>query len=135
MHYIMSEFLSNYSSADIGFILLRITVGIIFLYHGIKKFPMWKTKPSDQMKLSMLLLLRLAFLMECIGGIAMVSGYYVEFAALGFIGVMLGALYFKLFMWKAPFSGNNGWELDLILLAASIALFMNGDLAFMLIGQ
>lgn len=131
----MFEFLSYYSLADIGFILLRITIAVIFLYHGVKKLPMWKAKASDQMKSSMLILLRCVSLLECIGSIVMLSGYYTELAALGFIGVMLGALYVKLFIWKAPFSGNNGWELDLILLAANIALFMNGDLAFILIGQ
>ena len=131
----MSEFFSNYSSADLGFILLRVTVAIIFLYHGVKKIPLWKAKPSDQMKSFMLILLRCVSLVECIGSIAMLSGYYMEFAAFGFIGIMLGALYLKLFLWKAPFSGNNGWELDLLLLTANITLFMNGDLIFMLLGQ
>lgn len=42
--------------------------------------------------------------------------------------VMLGATYYKVFKWKMKFSmrTSTGWEFDLILLAANIAIFFVG---------
>jgi len=125
----MSEFLLNLSQfSDWGFFVLRLTVGFIFLYHGLAKRPMWRMQPSEQMGGSMLGILRLLSIVEPLGGIAMIMGFWTQIAAAGFMLIMLGALYFKIRIWKAPFTANNttGWEFDLLLLAASIAIMFGG---------
>ncbi|MDO8571069.1 MAG: DoxX family protein [bacterium] len=130
----MFDVLSEYPSAEWGFIFLRVAIAVVFLYHAYGKIPLWKAKPSEHMTLGMIRLLRLTSIFEGMGGILMLTGFFTEIASFSFMVIMLGALYFKLFKWKAPFSGANGWELDFILLAANIAVFTNGDGMFTLFG-
>lgn len=120
------DFLNSYS--DWGLLALRLAVGAIFLIHGQAKWKMWKTQPNEQMKSSMLLLMRLLSIAEPLGGIALVAGVWTKAAALGLGIVMIGALYFKLIVWKSPFTSQSttGWELDLILLAANLMFLTNG---------
>ena len=67
-------------------------------------------------------------LVEVVSSVGMILGVYTQLAAILLGIVMLGALYFKLFRWKAPFSATDklGWEYDLILLAASVAILLTG---------
>ena len=39
---------------------------------------------------------------------------------------MLGAIYFKIFKWKMPFTSqtSTGWEFDLVLLAAGLVILV-----------
>ena len=112
--------------SDIGLFLLRLAIGISFLVHGSQKLAMWKMKPSEQMPSGMLNLMRFLSITELLGGLAIIAGFLTQLAALGFVVIMAGAIYFKVFVWKKKFSEAGGWELDLILLAASLVILFSG---------
>lgn len=112
---------------DLGLFLLRLTVGIIFLIHGKQKLAMWKMPPSEQMPAGTLNLMRFLSLAEIAGGLALIfGGVLAQLAAVGLAIIMLGAIYYKIKIWKKKFSEPGGWEFDLILLAANLAILLNG---------
>jgi putative oxidoreductase len=102
---------------DVGLLLLRIALGIIFIYHAMPKL---KGKMG-----AFMLFIGIA---EILGGIAVLCGFLTEPAAIGIAVIMLGAIYKKIFEWKTPFSSmeKTGWEYDMILLAAALALLFTG---------
>ncbi len=122
------EFFSSVSSlaTEWGILLLRIIIGFIFFYHGILKFKMWEMKPSDKMSPSMLTIFRFLSFVEPLGGIAMIAGFLTQLASLGFAIIMIGAINLKAFKMKRSFTGNGGWELDLIILTILVFLFFTG---------
>ncbi len=76
----------------------------------------------------MLVVMKILSVAETLGGAALILGFLTRWAALGFTIIMLGALYIKIQVWGIGFAGAQGvgWEFDLILLAASIHLFLVG---------
>lgn len=109
-----------------GIVLLRVVVGIIFLKHGAMKFAMWKMQPTEQMPSNMLKLMRVLSIIEAIAGLALILGLFTQLGAIALSLVMVGAIYFKIVKWKKTFTGDGGWELDLVLLAACVVLLLNG---------
>ncbi|MSR86090.1 DoxX family protein [Candidatus Woesearchaeota archaeon] len=109
---------------DLGLFLLRLGLGIIFLYHGWMKLktPGMMAKGLGWQSWQVFLL----GLVEVLGGLSVLIGVYAPYGALVFVLVMIGALYFKIVKWKTPFFAMDkmGWEFDLILLAASLAVFL-----------
>ncbi|MBI4599992.1 DoxX family protein [Candidatus Uhrbacteria bacterium] len=114
-------------SADWALLLVRIVVGVLFLHHGIAKFAMWKMAPSAQMPQSMLLLMRALSIVETVAGLGIVLGLYTAYSSLVLAVVMVGALYYKIALWKKKFSGDGGWELDIVLLAILLLLSVLGS--------
>lgn len=111
----MFEQLLQYS--DWGLYALRLAVAVIFIYHAVPKL---KGKMGQTF----------VFLgvVELVSGIGLILGVYVQLAALLLAVVMVGAIYMKIAKWNAPFSAHDktGWEFDLILLAANLAILLTG---------
>ena len=112
--------LKKYS--DVAFLILRLVIGIIFLYHG------W-------MKLSGLIagndmnaIMTILAIAEPLGGIALILGVLTQLAALGLGIIMLGAIYMKQTAFGVGFVGPQGpgWEFDLMILAGCIVLICVG---------
>lgn len=118
--------LTSYS--DWGLLALRLAVGAIFLVHGKAKWAMWKMQPSAQMPAQMLGVMKVLSIGEPLAALALITGVFVQPAALWLSLVMVGAIYLKILKWKVPFTAQNtmGWEFDLILLAANLAILTNG---------
>ena len=114
---------------DWGLLALRVAIGAIFVYHGMPKLKSEMAKkmaPGIGIPVGLFTLIGLG---EVVAGLAAILGVYTQIAGL-FIGlVMIGALYLKVTKWKVPFSSMKGpgWEFDLILLGAAIALFLVGS--------
>ena len=106
---------------DYGLLILRLSLGIIFLYHGLPKL---RGKMGSFMAIIGIL--------ETLAAIGMVIGLYAEIAGIVLAVIMLGAIYKKITQWKIPFSSQNttGWEFDLLLLGAAIALAFLGAGSF-----
>ncbi|MBI2042711.1 MAG: DoxX family protein [Candidatus Nealsonbacteria bacterium] len=109
--------------SDLGLFLLRLAVGIIFLVHGTSKFGSWGPSPE---KPGMKGIMRTLSVVEPLSAIAIILGFYTQAAALILAAVMTGAIYFKIFVWKKKFTEPGGWELDFIILASNIAIFLTG---------
>ena len=110
--------------ADLGLFFLRLAVGIIFIVHGLPKIK----KPSG---VAQALGVPTFFgsihgWIEVLGGIMMLIGLQERLVAFIFSIIMLGAIYFKKFKWKVPFTAYDklGWEFDFILLASNIILLV-----------
>ena len=129
------NFLNSLTSySDWGLLALRLAIGAVFVVHGKGKMGMWKMKPNGQMKAPMTSMMKLLSVAEPLGGIALAAGFLTELAALGLGVIMLGALYFKMKVWKMAFKADNatGWEFDLVLLAGCLALLTSGAGAYSL---
>ena len=112
---------------DIGLLILRLVIGIIFIYHGLPKL-LNSSKMSGGMGMSATFIFILG-LVEILGGLGSILGFYTQIAAIILSIVMLGAIYNKMFVWNVPFSksGVIGWEFDLMILGGILALLFLGS--------
>ncbi|SRR3989344_7459658 len=104
-----------------GLLILRLVLGVIFLYHGLPKL-------NGRMGGFMILIGAL----EALSAIAILAGIYTEIAGMALAVIMLGAIFKKTTQWSIPFSskGTTGWEFDLILCGAALALAFLGAGSF-----
>ena len=111
-----------------GLLALRLSLAATFFAHGKMKMGMWKMQPSQQMPSGMLNMMKFLSVAETLGAVGLLLGLLTQLAALGLGIVMLGAMYMKVFKWKSPFASleKNGWELDLVLLAGALMVFLAG---------
>jgi putative oxidoreductase len=65
---------------------------------------------------------------ELAGALALVVGFLSQWAALGLIVIMLGAIYRKAFQWKTGFWGekSSGWHYDLLFIAMLLVILTTG---------
>ncbi len=110
--------LSLFNYGDVGILALRLAMGVIFLVHGVKKL--------DGKMGKFLLFIGIA---ETLGGAALLVGFLTQWPAIGIAIIMVGAIYKKITEWHVPFTAMNktGWEFDVILLAACVALMTLGS--------
>jgi putative oxidoreductase len=106
--------------SDWGLLALRIAIAIIFIAHG---WPKMMNPPPPSMAFFPI---QGAF--EVLGGAALLLGILAQLLNVGFIVIMLGAIYLKITMFSVPFMASNttGWEFDFLILAANIALLLVG---------
>lgn len=112
--------------SDLGFFVLRLAVAVVFIYHAVPKLRDPKgMAQAVGFKSEMVLLLGAVELLSSLG---LILGIQVQLSALLLVIVMCGAIYFKITKWNVPFMAmdKTGWELDLTLLAANIAIFLTG---------
>ena len=119
--------ISFHRYGNVGFLILRFIIGGIFIYHGYMKWGMW-TAPAGNMASWLLIVMQILSIAEPLAGVALIIGVVTEFAALGLTIDMAGAIWLKITLWHTAFSAGNstGWEFDLILLGATLFLFLNG---------
>jgi len=65
---------------------------------------------------------------ELAGAIALLVGILTQWAAIGLIMVMLGAIYMKVVKWKTGFWGEKsmGWHYDLIFVVMNLVIVCTG---------
>lgn len=65
---------------------------------------------------------------ELAGAIAVAIGFLTQWAALGLMLLMLGAIYSKAVKWKTGFWGekSSGWHYELMLLLMNLVIFTTG---------
>ena len=107
---------------NIGFLILRLVVAAIFIYHALPKLK--NTKAMAQMMGTSTNMVIALGLVEFLSSVGLIIGFYIQLSALLLAFVMIGALWMKIKKWHVPFSAmdKTGWEFDLILLAANIAI-------------
>jgi putative oxidoreductase len=113
--------------ADLGLLLLRLMIGIVFFSSG------WGhvTKAAERsqsigMSKGFTVFLGLA---ELAGSMGVVFGALQQFAAIGLILIMLGAIQKKIFVWHTGFWGEKayGWHYDLtFLIMCLVVVFTDG---------
>jgi putative oxidoreductase len=113
--------------ADIGLLLLRLMVGIVFITSGYKHLKDPTTRSKDiGMSKSFTIFLGAA---ELAGGLGVISGVLAQLAAIGLILVMLGAIQKKIFAWHTSFwgkSGTTGWSYETMLIVMNLVILTTG---------
>lgn len=110
---------------EVGLFIIRFTVGMIFLLHGFDKFQSGLGNIAGWFESVGLpgFLAYVIAVIELLGGLALIAGIGVRVVSILFALTMLGAIFtVKL---SAGFLG--GYELDVILLAASVQLALTGS--------
>lgn len=112
---------------DITLLLMRILVGLVFITSGWNhvKDPVARAK-SIGLSPGFTRVIGLA---EIAGGAGVALGILPQFAALGLILVMLGAIQKKLFVWKTGFwgkHGTDGWHYDLLFVVMCLVIATTG---------
>jgi len=130
----MGFFLWLHQFVDIALLVLRLTLGTIFLLHGIPKRGLWSAQPSAQLPASMLTKLRILSIAEPAGALGLIFGFLTQLAALGLVIVMLGAIQFLISKVHRKFKEANapGWEFEFMLMIVAIALAIMGGGKFAL---
>ena len=122
-------------TAPYAALILRITLGILFLAHAGLKVFVFTPAGTAQFFGSLGLPPALAYLtiaVEAVGGIALILGIFTRWVALALIPVLIGAIAFVHgpagFFFNNP---NGGWEYLAFWIAALVvqALLGNGALA------
>ena len=124
---------------DWGLVVLRVVVGVIFVVHGIPKLfgPQPGISGFTAWLKSMHVPLAGFFgvvvpLVEFFGGIALVLGLLTQpFARLLAVILVVATILKNIKMGKG-FTGDGGWEFDLVLLAAALLLLVSGAGVFAL---
>lgn len=104
--------------------LLRLGVGIIFIYHSIPKLKEPNSLAGgigwtkDQV-------LGLGII-EFMSGLALIGGVATHLASLSLMIVMAGAIYYKIKKWNVPFFAHDktGWEFDFILFLSNLTIYL-----------
>ena len=116
--------LTEYSS--IGLFILRLAVGIIFIYHAWPKMKDPKSMAAGMGTSSGAVLL--LGVVEMVSAVGLIFGLYAQLAALLLTIVMVGAISMKIGKWNMRFSMQSatGWEFDVALLAGNLAILLTG---------
>ena len=103
---------------------ISASIGVIFIIHSLKKFdPSWQEwLISIGMPPEMQLPIALA---EFIGGILLITGVLTRITGSVFAVILLGAI-FHIRWENGFFVSKGGWEWDLVMLAAVLAIIVTG---------
>jgi putative oxidoreductase len=112
--------------ADWSLFLLRVMVAIVFGSSGFLHLKSPKQR-AESLGLSVGSTVFLGG-SELAAAIALVVGVLTQWAALGLILTMLGAIYMKVIKWKTGFWGEKsmGWHYDLIFVVMNLVILCTG---------
>jgi len=112
--------------SDVTFLLLRLLVAAIFLSSGLNHLrdPVGRGA-SIGMSPGFTRVLGGA---EVAGSLGVAVGVFAQLAALGLVGIMLGAIQKKIFVWHTGFWGDRGygWHYDLMLVVMNLVILTTG---------
>jgi len=112
---------------DLGILLLRFMVGLVFATSGYNhlKDPEARAK-SIELPKSVTIFLGIA---EVAGALGVAVGVLTQLAAFGLILIMLGAIQKKIFAWHTGFWGEKtyGWHYEIMFILMNLIIaFTNG---------
>jgi putative oxidoreductase len=123
-------------TAPYAALLLRLTLGVLFLAHAGLKIFVFTPAGTAQFFGSIGLPPVLAYVTiawEVLGAVALILGLWPRLAALAMVPVLLGALFTVHLSAGFFFSNpNGGWEYLAFWIVAQVALALTGDGAFAL---
>ena len=103
---------------------IRASIGAIFIIHSLKKFEPGFAENLPNMGLPPEMQFPIA-LAEFIGGILLIMGALTRITSSIFAVILLGAI-FHIRWEKGFFVSQGGWEWDLVMLAAVLAIIVTG---------
>lgn len=125
------SFLAKFS--DGALLMMRLMVGLIFFASGWKHASNPKERSAEiEMNKGFTFFLGVV---ECAGALGVAFGVLTQFAALGLILVMLGAIQKKIFRWRTGFwgkHGTDGWSYDTIMILMNFVIATSAGGRFVL---
>jgi len=115
---------------DLAALILRLTLGTMFVAHGLLKYYVFTPAGTVKFFESLGLPGPLAYLTiaaEVLGGIALVVGYRTRIVATALVPVLLGAAWAHSgngWLFSSP---NGGWEYPVFMAFTAIAAALLGD--------
>jgi putative oxidoreductase len=109
-------------------LLVRVWVGANFVAHGYPKLGKARTQTLQWTKSLGVptVATYLAIILEFFGGLSLIIGFIVPIVAF-FIGLeMIGAILLKKTKMKAPYMGQNSYEIDIAYLILALVLIVLG---------
>ena len=129
----LTEPLCDWCSAGWAMVPLRIVLGVIFIHAGIGKLRRGVGGFSSWLGEVGIPLPRVAgplvAALEIVGGLALVVGLFTSWVAIPLAVSMLVATWVNAVKLRLPFAGNEnaqGYELDILMVAALLALMIGG---------
>jgi putative oxidoreductase len=115
----------NYcNNPSLGLLLLRLALGVVFVYHGVTKFQNMEATIGFFASLGLGAAIAWAVtIVETLGGAALLLGVGTQVAGVVLALVMLGAI---ITVKGAMGFSNGGYEFDLVLLLALLAVVFTG---------
>ncbi len=112
--------------ADLSLLVLRLVVALVFGTSGFSHLKSPKERAASiEMSVPFTVFLGAA---ELAGAIALAVGLMAQWAALGLILVMFGAIYKKIAKWKTGFWGEKsmGWHYEVLMIAMLLVILTMG---------
>ncbi len=115
-----------YAYSDLALLLMRLLVGLVFVSSG------WKhtTNPVERAESIGMSpgFTRFIGIAELAGGAGVALGVLTQFAALGLVLVMFGAIFKKIAVWHTGFWGKHGdgWHYDLMFVVMCLVIATTG---------
>jgi putative oxidoreductase len=112
--------------ADWSLLLLRLVLALVFGTSGFNHLRHPKERAASiGMSVPFTVFLGAA---ECAGAVALAVGIMAQWAALGLILLMLGAIYKKIVEWKTGFWGEKsmGWHYEVLLITMNLVIVTMG---------
>ncbi len=124
----MENFALLHSYTDIGLLILRCGIALIFFVHGLWKIQNGNTMAKNMGKSESGWMFTLLGWVEFAAAAALVMGLFTQIAAIILSLIMAGAIYLKIEEWKVPFTSHDktGWEFDLMILAGCLLVIFEG---------
>ncbi len=118
---------------DLGLLLLRLMVGIVFFTSGWNHLanPEERSKSLGLSK-GFTIFIGLA---EAAGALGLIFGVFTQVAASGLILVMLGAIQKKILVWHTGFWGEkaSGWHYDLMFVIMNLVILFTAGGRYVLL--
>ena len=117
---------------DVGILILRISLGIVLIPHGVYKFQkkeFFDKKWREEYGLPLGSVL-LTGIIQIVGGLAIILGIFPRLSTLIQIMVMLVATWVSIAKHGEPFLSTpegKGWDFNFLLIGALIALVLLGS--------
>ncbi|MBA3776559.1 MAG: DoxX family protein [Betaproteobacteria bacterium] len=118
------------SRADLAALLLRTSLGVMFIAHALLKYFVFTLPGTVQFFASLGLpgiLAYATFAAELIGGVLLIAGIYTRVVALVLVPVLVGATWAHAGNGWLFTSPNGGWEYPAFLTIVALAVGILGD--------
>jgi putative oxidoreductase len=125
----------NANSTEYGALLLRVTLGVMFIAHALLKVVVFTMPGTVQFFQSLGLPGYLAYVtvaVELGAGALLIAGYQTRIVALASLPILLGAAWAHLPNGWVFSAANGGWEYPVFLAVAAIVQSLIGDGAYAL---
>ena len=109
-------------------LFLRVWVGANFVAHGYPKLDKSRQQTLQWTKSLGVpaLATYLAIILEFFGGLSLIIGFIVPIVAFFIALEMIGAIFLKKTKMKAPYMGQNSYEIDITYLMLAVVLIVLG---------